>query len=320
MTLKNTIQKKICHVVLIILSMVLLGQSIHAEQKAIREEVQDAIRQAETLKQEGKYAEALRLLFDAMYKEQRVYPLSPPPYSPYAAETLITLEQSLIHEDPSPLLQYFRDSDVPIEQKLAYIRELRTYVWQTGQDGEEITLDGKKYRGTLVQLLHSRKLSTEEKIDVLFWIDEMVREQYTSEIQRQQIQQDIARLREMAEQKFQDRQYVEAFVLHEEAIRKTEIIRDNKMGLFEESAHMIEVFFESDESPLMQLFKSQQIPAETKQRLVAEIRRQLSPGTKTLFFEGKEYDGPLVQIFSHPKISGTLKLSILDRMEIMSNQ
>lgn len=331
MALKNMIRRTWCRVVVIILSTIVLGQSMNAQQHAIRKDIQDAIRNAEVLAQEGQYADALRLLFDAMYRETHaqlngaVYSEDQDAYEEFpitAGQAITKVERLLLYEDQSPLMQYFRDPNVPIDQKQTYIQELRMMVWQGKHESEEVVLGGTTYHGTFIQLLMSRKLSEGEKIDVLYWIERIIQEEYTSKAQRQSIREEIARLQNMAEQKLQEHQYVEAFSFLTEATAKVQTLpnllsREESRDLHKQRVRMVEVFLELDESPLMQLFKSQQIPSRIKRQALSELRT-VSSG-KFLFY-GEEYTGSIVQIFSNPKIDSSLQLLILGKIETMIEQ
>ena len=159
MNVKNNSRIRGLYLFLIVLCMVftahvnvlnagwLFGKLTEERKHAIKEEVQDAIRMAETLSKEKKYDEALRLLFDAMYKEDRTQLLialdSDEKFPMVAADEIIKLEKSLIYEDQSPLMQLFRDPDFPLEEKLAYISELRVLATKWRLNREKVLFRGK---------------------------------------------------------------------------------------------------------------------------------------------------------------------------------
>lgn len=290
---------------------------------AIREEVQEAIREAEKFSRERKYAEALRLLFDAMYKEERTW--FSPPYSPDASDAKIKLEKTLIHKDQSPLMQVFRDPDLPLQEKRRYISELRELADKASRenlDSDQVLFRGK-YRGTLVQLMLSPKLSRGEKFDVLFWIESMIRKEYTSEAQQIHIRNEINRLRREADQKFREQRYVDAFALLTDAIQKAydiELSGNDQISLSQQKIDMVKSFVQLDESPLMQFFKSWWDWGKDKEGVWDELKifaKQSRTLTDTVMLQGKVYQGTLVQIMSHPQVSWPTKLLILDHLEDM---
>ena len=148
-------------------------QELTEDQKqAIKEEIQEAIQEAQKLSDEEKYADVLRLLFDAMYQEYKLFPSRS---SPSAGEEKIKLEQSLLHQDQSSLIQTFRDPDFSLEKKLDYISELRKFVIQKGKDETTVVLDGKKYEGTLVQILNHPKIAGSTKYIILIHLKKLIK-------------------------------------------------------------------------------------------------------------------------------------------------
>lgn len=303
-------------------------EAIEARIQAVRAEVQEAIRKAENLAAEGKYADALRLLFDMMYKEMNtqfaiaLFSEDLKKYEEFpmtAGDAIRNVEMALIRNDYSPLMQYFRDPEVPLQEKLLYIEELRTLARQKGQDHEDVVFRGQ-YRGTLVQLMVTRTLSTGEKIDVLFSLEEAVRDHYTPGDQKQQIRKDITQLQTMAEQKFQEQQYVEAFILIDEAKQKAmKTHMSTDMNLTSQEVHMEKEFVRKDQSPLMQVFKDRQISTKERQILLIALGETLRNRSQTdpdqLVFLGETYDGIFVRILLHPNISWNMKYYLLKRIE-----
>lgn len=303
-------------------------EALDARIQAVRAEMQEATRKAENLAAEGKYADALRLLFDMMYKEmntQSAIALFSEDLQKYeefpmtAGHAIRKVEEAFIRNDQSPLMQYFRDPDVALQEKLTYIKELRTLVWQKGQDYEDGVFRGQ-YRGTLVQLMVTRTLSTGEKIDVLFWLEEAVRKRYTSGAQKQQIREEITQLRAMAEQKFQEQQYVESFILIDEAEQKAMRAHiSTDMNRTSQKNRMEKEFVRKDQSSLMQVFKDRQISTKERQILLIALgetlRNRSQIDSDQLVFLGETYDGIFVRILLHPNISWNRKYYLLKRIE-----
>lgn len=295
----------------------------------VQANVQKMIRKAEKLAKHGKNDKALRLLFDALYKEAPFYvdldlkKRYEEGASMTASDALMNLKQSLIHEDQSPLMHWFRDPDIPVREKLDNIARLRDFVstlHETTPSEEHIRFLGK-YNGTFIRLLSSHTLSEGEKFDVLFTLQEVIQTEYVSTAQQNRIQEEIAQLLQEADRKFQEHRYVETFILLTEATQKAHdiqlrhISQEDDTKLYKQRDHFANLFVQIDESPLMQRFKDQQISPEKKKHILSELRRQHTAGAKTFLFEGNEYDGPLMQILSNPKISLTLKLLLLDYIQ-----
>lgn len=292
---------------------------------AIRAEIRGMIHQAEILNNEGNDIEALRLLFDARYKEQRVQLLlgvdGTEQFPSLASEALDQLGTSVFQEDQSSLGHLFRDPEFPIREKRQYIADLRDLAATSVPEGEQVLFHGKD-GGIIVHLMTSPRLSEGEKFHLLWYI-----ETPASATQQERIREEIDQLRREAEQKLQAQQYVEAFLLIEEAQQKADDILlfslsyEDDLSLSKQSFHMREVFIQSDESPLMQLFKSRLTSSRKKQRALSvlhKIRLQKPPIEMiTLLFEGKEYRGHLVHIMSHPKLSDHLKYSLCEEIKTL---
>jgi hypothetical protein len=268
---------------------------------------------AEKLSNEGKYTDALRVLFDAMYREQRIG------LSTDAAHEITKIEQYLIHEDQSPLMQFFRDPDFPIQEKREYISELRALAKRQVQDNEKILFQGK-YHGPLVQLMTSRKLTLGEKFDVLIEIEHAIQTEYTPEVQREQTLEKIVQLQTLAAQKLGEKHFVEAFILLTEAQKKQDDILFYRLNdpLDNQITQSITFFIQSDESSLMKLFKNPKISSTEKKELLSELKMfaKHSPTvTDKVLLRRKEYDGTLVQLMSNPKVSWLIKLDVLWHIE-----
>lgn len=295
------------------------------QQEAVRQEIQEAVRTAQNLSHDGKYDEALRLLYDTMYQEHRIqmtlafYGDEKLPV--IAAHAIGEIEQRLVHEDSSPLMQLFRDPEFSLQQKQEYISQLGAFVEKPIQDDAGPVFLGQ-YRGTLVQLMSSRRLSPEEKSSTLAGIEYIIRTAYTSSAQQEQMKEEMMHFRALAEQKFRERQYVEAFVFLSEAVNL-----HNDIWHLEDSeppdkqvAQSIKDYVGLDKSPLMKLFKDRKASVIEKQQALSELKaliRYTPTATNRVLVLGK-YDGPLVQIMSHPTIKGYIKYSILQYIEDMS--
>jgi hypothetical protein len=88
-------------------------------------------------------------------------------------------------------------------------------------------------------------------------------------------------------------------------------------SLYEQAVHIRKVFLQTEESPLMQVFKDLQISNDTKLQLKSALWRLKDPatGAETIRFQGNVYSGPLIQILSHPKIDDEIKTSLLRALE-----
>jgi len=205
-------------------------------------------------------------------------------------------------------MQLFRDPDFPLEEKLAYISELRVLATKWRLNREKVLFRGK-YNGTLVQLMTSPRLNQGEKFDVLYWIQSTIQKEYTSAAQRNQIKKDIAQLQTLADQKLREHQYVEVFLLLSEVEQK---LRDSLLyaqyTTYQQVDQCIEGYLQADESPLMTLLKNPAIPITKRKEVLAEVRFSTSLDNVPI---QEKYHGPLVQIFSDPKISETIKTYIL---------
>ncbi len=138
--------------------------------QAIRADVDDARRAARRLSAEGQYIEALRLLFDAMYAEERTRTLLAfqrgEEFPITAADALFELQEAWIREGADPLLHWFRDPYIPLQEKLTCLQELRRLAKTKRPPGEEVVFRGQ-YRGTLIRLLTDPAFTRDERFDVL---------------------------------------------------------------------------------------------------------------------------------------------------------
>ncbi len=299
--------------------------------RAVQQAVQQAIPQADTLWQAGQYAEAFRLLFDALATEQRTrqflilasepgleqdwldrFPLT-------ADSALTTLEHRLIREDDSPVLHWFRDPAVPVEEKLKTLNELFGLAASDWPDPDRVQFQGT-YQGALVHLMASPRLRLGEKTDILDALRDAVQTEYTGATQHDRILAEIRRLRAEAEQKVQAQQYVEAFVLIDEAEQKAREIKlylvsrqeDEELG--KQRAFMYDTFIETDVSPLMQMFKNTKIPTRKRQLFIHDLRERVGelaqlPGSLRL--AGQTYTGTFVDLLTHPHIDWLTKDNML---------
>lgn len=305
---------------------VAFGEGLSEEQiHALCEEIRTNIRLAQDLRNDGKYDEALRVLYDTMYNTHRAQLL----ISLYSDEKLPTtasqeigkLEEFLIREDPSPLLQRFRDPNVSLQEKQEMISELRDLAEKTIRNPEGVCFRGQ-YHGTLVQLMISRKISVEEKWSLLFWVENTIRREYTSQAQQEQLKEEMLSLLALAKQKLSEQRYVEAFVLLEKATQRWQDIwhTGGSDTLSEQSVQIREEYIASDMTPLMRFFRDPTVPIADKKRALSELKdliRNPPADSGTVRILGK-YDGTLVQIITHPEVDGTTKFSLLGRIERMN--
>ena len=294
---------------------------------SVQRELREAINKAEEQADERNYIEAFRLLFDAAYMERRtrftltlqgdeMFPL------PNVDQAIIALEHVLIHEEQSPLLQRLRDPDVPIQERLADIDALRSLAsGQKTEDRSRHILD--KYDGTLVHLMTSHKLSPSEKLSILWWIERRVQTNYVSPAQHASIGEEIARLLREANQQFQARQYVQAFVLLAEATqnaRDIDLSGENDRSFRQQRVDLFRTFVLMDKSSLMQVFKDQEFSIKSKEALLHALQEMVMTRSQlkgeTLTIKGKHYDGALVQILGHPQIGWDIKHMILGNIEV----
>ncbi len=309
---------------------------IEARMQAARAEVQDAIRQAGLLADAGQYAEALRLLFDALSTEQEtqlmlavlseaaggrdldeLFPIT-------AGKAMKQLERRVIHEDQSPLMRWFRTPDIPLREKFATLAALRALATERGQTGSDVPFLGQ-YRGTLVQLMRSPVLDGGEKRDFARELRYAIQTEYTSGEEQDRMREAIVLLRDEAEQAFQTRQYVEALVLISDAGRQARkmrlfaISRQEDDSLTELEIRIEKTLVAEDDSPLMQAFKNRDIPTRTRQFMVYDLKNMLGAfqrGTKnTITLDGTTYTGTLVDVLTHPDIDWLTKDGILNNIE-----
>jgi hypothetical protein len=166
----------------------------------------------------------------------------------------------------------------------------------------------------------SPKLDLEEKIDVLDRLRFIMQTEYISATQQDQILAEITRLRKDAERAFQAQQYVDAFVLIDEADRharrmRLELVsRQEHRGLGKQIGHMIKTFVYTDEGPLMQVFKDRTIPTRKRQLLLYDLWQMIGPlksGPESIVLDGKTYNGTFVDILTHPQIDWGIKDTFL---------
>lgn len=323
------------------------AESLQLLKNAVRKDVKSMIRQAKTLAKEGKYAEALRILFDAMDKEERMRMFllwnseealhkNPEDLFPFTVYGEITnLEESLIHEDPSPLMQWFRDPDVPFPEKRACFDELRDLAAKPLQDDEKVLFRGQ-YQGTLVRLMTSRLLTQPEKFDVLGWIHRTIQNTYSvssleqeqqDRLREEQIREEITQLQTLAEHQLNNQQYIEAFLLFSEARQKLwENLDDARnCSLCQQVEHSINNslsrFVLMDEGPLMQVLKDPATSVFDKRDIldaVQELGYESHPQlTETIRIGENEYEGgTLVHILSNPKIDEQTRISLVYRVRV----
>lgn len=289
-------------------------------------EVQESIQKAEMLGEDGKYIEAFRMLFDAAYKERHTRTLlaeeTGEEYPLIVDDAITNLEHHLINEDYSLLMQWFRDTEIPIEEKLLCLAELQQLA-ASREQGDSPTLFRKQYEGTIVQLMLSSQLDFEEKSDILTELKHVVQERYTSARQQESMHENIALLQEEAKRQFQSHRYIEAFVLLTEAKEQAEAIDlsgDDYMNLLRQQVRMCKEFVLADESPLMRMFKNQNISIRDKQYFWYDLKEIIWSNSlsekKVIIFQGKNYGGVLTDILTHPHVAWGIKESILGEIDI----
>lgn len=308
-------------IMVVVLSMV--SGCSDAVEHVLRTEIQRSIQEAQVLRAEGQYAEALGLLVDALYKEHRLRKLlmsqGEQDLPNTVSDALGELRTFLIHQEPSPLMQMFRNPDIPVEERLAYLAELREFVSTDGHGEDIIVLGGNTYHDPFVHILMSRTLPEGAKLDLLHSLELAITSTYVSENQKHHIKEEITQLQRLAAQQFQEKQYLEAFILLTEAKDKVFTLNGgvDPMTVLQQDQQMIEDFLRTDESPLMQLFRDPRISSEKKLQVLSELRKQLSSKKKEFLFEGKGYTGQLVQILFHSEISDTTRLAIWEKIKRM---
>ncbi len=293
--------------------------------QAIRTDVDDARREARRLSAEGQYIEALRLLFDAMYSEERTRTLLAfqrgEEFPITAAGALLDLQETWIREGTDPLLHWFRDPYIPLQEKLTCLQELRCLATTKRTPGEDVVFRGQ-YRGALIRLLTDPAFTRDEKFDVLDVVEWLVQTRYTSTAQQDQIKEEILQIRQEAEQRFLEKQYVEAFVLLSDADRKAQasgLARfpgDDHDDLIAQEVRLMKAFVHADESPLMHAFKDRQRSIGKRQFLLYVLQYTPLPDTAAITLQGETYTGTLVQLLAHSDIDRLLKYSILGNIEV----
>jgi hypothetical protein len=273
-----------------------------------KKEVREAIHAAEKMVNEGKFPDSLRILFDAYAKEKKAQ------ISKDAYHKIYDIVLYLIHEDQSPLMRYFRDQNISIYERNELLSELETLVEKDMKNDKKMHFQ-RKYSGPLVQIVTSQQLISKEKLEILEDIKRIVNIEYTSVEQKKHMRESVAQLQTLADQKFKEKEYVEAFRVIWDAVKK-----ENEFWLGSESSTATYQLIESllfiihkDTSPLMVLFRNPEISLQEKKRVFSELR-ELAKGhpikTDSLLSRGK-YEGTLVQLMSSPKLNESEKLDIL---------
>jgi hypothetical protein len=335
--MKNTRKTCFFHILLIGLLLGFSGctEGVRAESEAILTEAQKSSIQRDIRKtldkakeraRERDYIEAFRLLFDAAYTERRArfalilqgdeaFPL------PDVDKAIIALEEYLIHEEQSPFMQWFRDPDVPIKEKLETITELQHIASGKATEGE-IRHVRERDAVPLIELISTARLSSSEKFNILWWIEKTIQTEYVSPMQQEHIGEDIARLLGDANQQFQAQQYVNAFVLLTKATqnaRDIQLSSKDDRSLRQQRVDLFRTFVFVDKSSLMQVFKDQGIPIKNKEAFVHVLQEMVMTRSRlrgeTLMIDDENYDGALVQILSHPDIGWDVKHMILGNIE-----
>jgi hypothetical protein len=246
------------------------------------------------------------------------------------------LEESLIHEDPSPLMQWFRNPDVPLPEKRVCLDELQDLAEKPGQEEGMLIFRGKRYQGTLVRLMTSDLLTQPEKLDVLGWIQRTIRNTYSvssleqeqqDQLREERIREEIMHVCALAEHQLNNQRYLEAFLLFSEARQKLwENLDDARnCSLCQQVDHRINNslsrFVLMDEGPLMQVLKDPATSVFEKRDILnasQEVGYEPHPQlTETIHIGENEYEGgALVQILSNPKIDEQTRISLVYQVRV----
>ena len=304
----------------------MIDKLLSSRKQAINAESQKAIQAAERLFQEARYAEAFRRLFDAMYQEERLKWLlalmGDDTFSSSAAAAIQTLENRLVHELQSPLMQWLRDPEVPLQERLLALKELRDFAEQ--KDATDTFRE--QYNGPLIQLLKSSTVSKGEKFDVLFMVQHIVQHDYVSALERENFLERLIRLQQEVQEAFSSQRYVETFVLLTETLRhvrtnREQIPRQDYLSFIDLRVNTRKNFVLADTSSLMQVFKNRKLSVRDRQRLLYKLKYSLEQGdlpwgSESFMYQEQHYDGTLVQILLHPKIDWLMKHNILGSIDV----
>jgi hypothetical protein len=287
-----------------------------AQREQILEEIAQLQMVAEQKFREQHYVEVFILLTKAEEKADDIFLLGR--LADSLSKQSVQSIKSFVQVDESPLMKLLKNPEISVTEKQNLLAELKAPAKHSQTATDRIFIGGKEYNGTLAQIISSPNVDWGIKILILGNIESIVEEQAVEE---------IAPLRILVEQQLKEQHYVEAFLLFSEAVEKK---ADNPLAaislltsgdpLGNQIFQSIQFFVQSDESPLMELLKDPNISVAEKQNILSELRvlaNHSQTATDKVLVQGKEYDGPLVQITSNPDVNVAIKLVILVHIEQM---
>ncbi len=154
-----------------------IDEYLSKEQKdKIKETVSQMVTLADRMFREKKYGDAFRIMGDSvkMEGEARI--------GSEAGTAFYQLTESLLliaSQDDSPLMKHLRNEHVSLREKKKIFSELEELAERSIVNGDSI-ISKRKYNGTLVKIMNSKKLSTEEKIYILDDVKEIIVKQYSA--------------------------------------------------------------------------------------------------------------------------------------------
>ena len=238
--------------------------SIQSRQE-IEKQCDESIKSAEKLFIAQQYADALRLLYDTHKQEQEIK-------LPLNAHYKIYREiLSLIHENQSPFMEYLRDKEISIEQKNEVLSDLKKLAMVKDNERQNMSLK-QQYTGPLIELLISPHLATEEKQEIVKMVMTEIRENYISEEQKKEAQKNINQNLKIADQKFQDENYADAFQLIFESSQKAQDAGITSYSSVNDALfEKMDFFANHAQSPLMNFLRNQEIVLKEKQEIFIEL-------------------------------------------------
>jgi hypothetical protein len=281
-----------------------------AQRNRIKEEIAQLQRSADQKLREHQYIDVFLLLSEA---EQKLVD------GLFYAQDHTTYKQVdrsvelYVQSDESSLMKLFKNPGISVTERENVLTDLKIIAKRSRIPTDTLLLRGKKYDGTLIQIMSNPKVSWLIKLDILRYFEK-------------QIQKEIAQLPDLVEQKLEEHHYLEAFILLSEAAEQEAddnvllktifqadaggiMLMNPEDPLGKQVVQGIELFGQSEISPLMNLLKNPQIADAEKQTVFSELRwlaEHSEPTTDNVFVQ-ENYDDPLVQIFSHPMVHSTIK-------------
>ncbi len=147
-----------------------------AQKEKIQEKSAQSVIAAEQKLQEAQYEEAFRIIWDNINLENEAGMGSE---SSYATHQLIETLLNIIHQDNSPLMAFFRNTEIPLHEKNLLFTELRKLAQGKELEDESVLLQ-KHYQGTIIQLMRSDQLTVQEKLDMLGYIQDGIEKEYST--------------------------------------------------------------------------------------------------------------------------------------------